>query len=164
VTPARDVDDLSVLLERLETVERRRTQEGELPPGDAAAARELEREVARRLPDPRPDGERRRRVRVPCVLEARLRFGGSAVGGVCRQIGFGGAFVETKVILEPGEQVALEVTRRPGPLEYGLKLPARVVWRGAQGVGIAFQPAEPSQERRLRRFVLDLLHAMARLQ
>jgi len=102
--------------------------------------------------------ERRDAVRVPCDLPINLITKRDSSPGAVLNLGTGGAFVQTSADLPEGTQVNLEIRSAE---EHGLRARGRVAWRRQEptlGLGISFadQPS-PAHERRLRRFVMELL-------
>lgn len=105
---------------------------------------------------PARDIDRRRAPRVIVDREARFRVGDLVLNGRVLDIGVGGIFLRSDLLVEIGERGLVEVE--------GLQpVGARVVWiRGAShalgpGLGMAFEAKDPSGERRALELVLGLL-------
>ncbi len=123
----------------------------------------VERRLMELLGADLPTEERRTGVRVVTNLPVRLRIGGNASPGRVADVGAGGAFVETALSGTVGDTVEVEVERAKGLADpwvpparaRGLAVGAQGRRRG--GLGIAFAATSEADERRLRRFVLDVL-------
>lgn len=121
---------------------------------------ELRAEVAHRLPHqpalPARDIDRRRMPRVPVDREASLRVGDLRLPGRVLDVGAGGVFLRTDLLVEVGERGQLET-------EGAAAVAVRVVWlRGAAhtlgpGLGLAFDARDPNGERAALELVLALL-------
>lgn len=142
---------LPELVERLEDLEGRRTPVG-WTPEDAVIRAAVERRIlemvrSERTPDAR-DGDR-----IACVLSVRIRTKRHAFDGTVCDLGLGGAFVATAAELPIGTHVYLEAEE-----DTALRVRGQVAWIADAGLGISFtdQPSD-AHERRLRRFVVELL-------
>ena len=121
---------------------------------------ELRAELRERLPArpimPQRDIDRRREPRVTLSCPALLRVGVLSVGGTVRDVGVGGLFLSSDVLVEAGERGQLEL---PELAPVGV----RIVWtRGSthplgQGIGMAFEQRNLDEERRVLELVLALL-------
>jgi hypothetical protein len=154
------------LVDELEDLDGQRTAGGGYAPEVAAQRMRVERELMKAMTARVGDDERRKFMRVPCQVDVRLRHGTSAVSGVVQDLGVGGVFVHTPLGLGVGESVDVEIARRPGQLDHGLKVHGTVAWNvdaspGRRGLGIAFTIGDEGHERRLRRFTLELLRCKA---
>jgi Tfp pilus assembly protein PilZ len=147
------IDALSLpeLVERLEDLEGRRTPVG-WSPEDAVIRAAVERRIlevvrSERAQDGR-DGER-----IACVLGVRIRTKRHAFDGTVCDLGLGGAFVATAAEFPVGTHVYLESDE-----DAGVRVRGQVAWLDDAGLGISFsdQPSD-AHERRLRRFVVELL-------
>jgi Tfp pilus assembly protein PilZ len=154
--------DLPQLVERLEDLEERRTPVG-WSPDDAVERAAVERRILAMVGARKAQDERRQTVRLPCRLAVVLRSRDQAARGEVRDLGSGGVFVATDAELGLGTHVHVEV-RGLGTDEHGLRVRGKIAWHsrgeGADpaGVGVRFdgQPSD-AHERRLRRFVIELL-------
>lgn len=161
-----DESAFAKLVDELEDLDGQRTEGGGYAPEIAAKRMRLERQIMAAMTARVGDDERRKYMRVPCQVDVRLRHGSSAVSGVVQDLGIGGVFVHTPLGLGVGESVDVEIARRPGLLEHGLKVHGTVAWSadaspGRRGLGIAFALGDEGHERRLRRFTLELLRCKA---
>ena len=121
---------------------------------------ELRAELRERLPArpsmPQRDIDRRRQPRVPLCRPALLRVGVLSVAGTVRDVGVGGLFLASDVLVEAGERGQLEL---PDLAPVGV----RIVWtRGSihplgQGLGMVFEQRDLKEERRALELVLALL-------
>ncbi|HTM21867.1 MAG TPA: PilZ domain-containing protein [Kofleriaceae bacterium] len=150
---------LSELIDRLEDLEGRRTPVG-WSPDDAVERVAIERRIMELVGDEPPDAERRRGLRLSCDLAVKLRTKDHSIRARVSDIGHGGVFVATDVDVPVGTVVELEVRGEESD-EHGLRVRGAVAWRDEQapGLGISFTERGPTaaHERRLRRFVLELL-------
>jgi hypothetical protein len=121
---------------------------------------ELRSELRDRLPAmpamPQRDIDRRRHVRVQVDRTALLRVGVLSVRGEVLEVGAGGLFLHSRVLVESGEHGQIEVD--------GIEpVAVRVAWtRGSthplgQGIGVAFQLRDVKEERHALELVLALL-------
>jgi hypothetical protein len=121
---------------------------------------ELRSELRARLPA-RPavakrDIDRRRHVRVVVSRPAVLRVGVLSVGGTVLEVGAGGLFLASHVLVEVGEHGQIE-------LEGHAPVRVRISWtRGqthplGQGLGMAFELRDVKEERRALELVLAIL-------
>jgi Tfp pilus assembly protein PilZ len=161
--PPLDIDtmDWSALMAYLDDAEH---PNGPPPGADADAAEQtaVERRLlalAAQLP---VAGDRRRPLRLVCALSVKVRSSELSVRAITRNLGVGGAFVETARRFVAGSPVELELF---GPDGHGRALRVRgtVAWAtgpgaASPGIGVAFAP-DPSgrREREWRRFLLALL-------
>jgi hypothetical protein len=123
---------------------------------------ELRAELRERLPArplmPQRDIDRRRAPRMTLACPARLRVGVLGVGGTVRDVGVGGLFLASDVLVEAGERGQLEL---PELAPVGV----RIMWtRGSthplgQGLGMAFEQRNLDEERRVLELVIALLDA-----
>jgi len=150
---------LNELIDRLEDLEGRRTPIG-WSPDDAVERVAIERRIMELVGDNPPDSERRRAMRLSCELSVKLRTKEHSARAKVTDIGVGGVFVATDVELPVGTVVELEVRGNDSD-EHGLRVRGEVAWRNpgpAGGVGVSFtERPTAAHERRLRRFVLELL-------
>jgi Tfp pilus assembly protein PilZ len=158
--PALDQMELPELIDRLENLEGRRTPVG-WSPDDALERVAIERRIMELVGDapPDPEDERRHGVRLSCDLAVKLRTKENSIRARVTDIGHGGVFVATDLELPAGTVVELEV-RGEDSDEHGLRVRGAVAWRDPQapGLGICFtERPTAAHERRLRRFVLELL-------
>jgi len=158
-SPALEKMGLHELIDRLEDLEGRRTPIG-WSPDDTVERVAIERRIMELVGDPAPDADRRQGMRLSCILQVKLRTKEQSVRGRVTDIGHGGVFVATDAELEVGTSVELEV-RSEGSDEHGLRVRGQIAWRhqgDERGVGISFtERPTAAHERRLRRFVLELL-------
>lgn len=125
---------------------------------------ELRRELAQRLKArptiPHRDGDRRSGPRTGAGAPAFMRAGDLTVIGHIGDIGLGGVFLASKVLIEPGERGSLLLDR---PDSTTAAVPVRVVWiRGkahprGPGMGLAFELTDPITERRAVELLLAVL-------
>jgi hypothetical protein len=153
-----EVMGLHELIDRLEDLEGKRTPVG-WSPDDAVERVAIERRIMELVGDAPPDAERRRGMRLSCDLKVKIRTKEHSTRARVTDIGHGGVFVSTEIDLPVGTVVEIEV-RGEGSDEHGLRVRGEVAWRDgdAPGVGISFtERPTAAHERRLRRFVLELL-------
>lgn len=151
--------DLPDLVEKLEDLEGRRTPVG-WSPDDAVEKVAVERRILSIIGASASGDERRQEMRLPCELTVKLRSKEKSVKAGVRDMGLGGVFIETDVSFAIGTHVDVEVRGRSTD-EYGLRVRGRIAWIAdgeRVGVGVSFteQPSA-AHERRLRRFVIELL-------
>lgn len=151
--------DLPALVDRLDDLEGRRTPIG-WSPDDAVERAAIERRIMRLVGHVAPGEERRTGVRLPCDMRVKLRSKEQSVRAQVTDIGAGGVFVVTDEEFVVGTVVELEV-RGSGTDEHGLRVRGEVAWSssgGSKGVGVCFnQTPSSAHERRIRRFVIELL-------
>jgi uncharacterized protein (TIGR02266 family) len=152
-----DAMDLTELVERLDDLEERRTPVG-WTPDDAVERAAIERRIMEMVGHVPPGEERRKGVRLPCKLTVKMRSKEQQVRARVRDIGAGGVFVETDAPWVVGTVVELEV-RGNGTDEHGLRVRGEIAWNESdEGVGVVFnQTPSSAHERRIRRFVIELL-------
>ncbi len=151
---------LPELVEELEDLQQRRTPVG-WTPDDAVLKSRIERRIMELVGSIPPGDERRRDVRLPCTLSVKIRSKKASARGETRDVGVGGVFVATVGAFPVGTPVEIEV-RGAGTDEHGLRVRGQVAWIGgeldAAGVGVCFAGLDNERhERRLRRFVIELL-------
>ena len=161
-----EAEEFLALVDELEALYGERTQGGGFPTDVAARKQHIERVIVEALSADTNEDQRRQHRRVACVLQVIVRQGSRQESGVVRDLGVGGAFVETQMVLARDHPIELEVARSPGVFEHGLKVRGVVVWvsstaSGPRGIGAAFSAMDEGSERRLRRFVLELLRRRA---
>jgi len=121
---------------------------------------ELRAVVRARLPSapsisPR-DIDRRRALRLAISRTARLQVGILGLEGQALDVGTGGLFLKSDVLVETGERGVITVGDSP-PAK------VRVAWiRGpshplGQGIGLAFEHGSPAEEQRSLELVLALM-------
>ena len=122
--------------------------------------REVENRLAARSTAAAPvDGERRRSGRLRVQVIARLVIGELALTGSIEELGSGGLFFRSDVLLEPGEHGLFSVDETQVPL------PVRVAWNRSSlhaqgpGVGLAFEAPDAQTEHRVLALILALLDA-----
>jgi Tfp pilus assembly protein PilZ len=121
---------------------------------------ELRAELLHRLPAaavvPARDIEQRRNVRAAVKRHAKLRVADLVTDGEIHDVGSGGVFFHTNVLVEAGERCILEV-------DGVTPVAGRVVWqrsmteRHVAGIGIAFEIKDHRSERAALELVLSLL-------
>lgn len=156
--------DLHQLLELLDDLDEKRTPVG-WSPDDAVVKAGVERRIMELVMAAPNEQERRDALRVPCDLPINLITKRDRWPGTVLNLGTGGAFVKTSADLPEGADVNLEIR---GTEERGLRARGQVAWRRQEpvaGLGISFakQPSPP-HERRLRRFVMELLRHRVEVQ
>jgi type IV pilus assembly protein PilZ len=85
----------------------------------------------------RREQRKHRRHALHPVVSFRVGDDGPEIGGVCRDISLGGAFVETSVIPLFSTDIRISV-RLPGA--HDVCVSATVRWAGKDGMGIQFGP------------------------
>jgi Tfp pilus assembly protein PilZ len=111
--------------------------------------------------------ERRGSIRVPTNLSVQVKTERGASAGKLTNVGVGGAFIEVGVPAQVGDEVVVLVERGRDSFEHTFQLRGRVAWlsaadgRRVAGFGVAFARTSDTEDRRLRRLVLDLLRAHA---
>lgn len=154
-----DVMALPELVDMLDDLEERRTPIG-WSPDDAVKRAAIERRIMQLVGREPPEDERRSTVRLPCELPVKLRSKEQAVRAEVRDIGAGGVFIVTEARFVVGTVVELEV-RGSGTDEHGLRVRGQIAWNAdgdQHGVGVCFnQVPSSAHERRIRRFVIELL-------
>ncbi|MBI4510588.1 MAG: PilZ domain-containing protein [Deltaproteobacteria bacterium] len=159
-----NTQEFASLVDELEDIEVRRTGTGGFAsPEDGARRQHIERRLVELLTTDFPSEERRDCVRLPCDLPVLVHLGTEPAKGVITDIGTGGVFVETALRADVGAYVGCEVERRPGALEHGLRVRGKIAWladpskTGRPGFGVAFTANDEASERRVRRFIIELL-------
>jgi Tfp pilus assembly protein PilZ len=158
--PELDKLELPELVDRLDDMEGRRTPVG-WKPEDAVMRSAIERRILQLVSSEPPADERRDDLRLPCELAVKVRTKKTSIRAQTKDLGVGGVFVQTAQALGVGTPVEIEV-RGHGTDEYGLKVRGHVSWiaqkDGDDGVGVSFShDANERNERRLRRFIIELL-------
>ena len=155
--------ELRVLVEELGDIEQRASGSGGFASTkDAARRQQIELRLIRLVAADAPVDERRSFVRLPCNLPVQVRAGSNASPGVAADIGMGGVFIATLLTARSGAAVEVEIERKPGSMEHSLRLRGTVAWtadrsEGRAGLGVIFAAGDEPAERRVRRFVLELL-------
>ena len=158
-----DVREFVRLVDELSDLEHEATRPGGLGADTKARRIAVERRLMHLLGADLAADERRGGVRVVTELIVKVRVGTTAAPGRLADLGAGGGFVETGLTATIGDNVELTLTRAHGTLPQGFQLRGGVAWRAAAdgrrlaGLGIAFTIKNREDERRLRRFVLDVL-------
>lgn len=158
-----DRAEFRALVDELADLETRRTGSGGYAAEDAVRLQQIERRLLQLVTTELPQDERRKHVRLPCDLAVQLHTAGGAGAGHVIDVGTGGIFVESAVAVASGDSVDVEIKRSPGSLEHSLKVKGKVAWAttnkrtGKPGFGVAFVAGDEPSERRLRRFVIELL-------
>lgn len=142
---------LPELAERLEDLDGKRTPVG-WTPEDAVLRASIERCILALIGRDAGEGDA-----IPCPLDVQLRSKERVVAAHVRALGVGGVWVETDDAWIVGTHVELTVHAAASD-EHGLRVRGVIVGyaRGAARISIAAQPSE-AHERRLRRFVLELI-------
>jgi hypothetical protein len=148
-----DIEAMSLpeLADRLEDLDGRRTPVG-WTPEDAQERATVERCILGLLSKDGATGEVLR-----CPLDILLRNKEKTVRAVVREIGAGGIRVDVEGQWVPGTHVEM-IVRGDGTDEHGLRVRGVIRGhdRGVARISVAEQPSE-AHERRLRRFVLELI-------
>ncbi len=160
-----DAREFVRLVDELGDLEQERTGSGGLSGGSAARRARVERRIMELLGAAIPAEERRAGVRVVTNVPVKVKIGLATSPGKVADVGAGGAFVETSLPGLIGDIVDVEVERARGSMipSHGFHLRGHVAWlapadkRRPSGLGVAFTATTEPDERRLRRFVLDLL-------
>jgi len=158
-----DAREFVRLVEELADLEQERTGSGGLSGMRAARRAQVERRLMELLGTDIPEADRRVAARVGTNLTVRVKLGDSASPGRVADVGVGGAYIETQLGAELGAPVEVEIERLKGSLAHGFHLRGQVAWQASPvgrkrgGIGIAFAARTEADERRLRRFVLDVL-------
>lgn len=126
---------------------------------DAVLKSTVERRILEIVGAKSSEGERRDDARIPCELPVVIRAKDREASGTLTNIGYGGAFVASGTDLPVGSHVYLEIEETRAFAT--VRARGRIAWRrddDSPGVGVSFadQPSA-AHERRLRRFVLELL-------
>jgi Tfp pilus assembly protein PilZ len=87
--------------------------------------------------------DRRMYDRTPCDLYADLDDYETSYSGYIRNLGKGGAFIETTMASEPeiGREVIMTIPFKNKPNYLIIK--ARVAWAGKAGMGVTFLKVQP---------------------
>jgi hypothetical protein len=156
-------NEFAELVDQLADLERERQASSPLGAEAAARRAQIEHRLMHLLStDSNPD-ERRSSIRVPSQLWVQVRKGGEVVRGRLSNVGTGGAYVDIAMAAQIGDEVTVTVERQRGAADGGLMLRAQVAWlaasdgRSCKGFGVAFCAYGETDERRLRRLLLDLL-------
>jgi hypothetical protein len=152
-----EVERFAELADELEDLYGQHTMGGGYVPEVAARKQHIERILMDALGAQVSEDQRRAHRRVACELNVVIRHGTSQGSGVVRDLGMGGVYLETAMAMGVAGLVEVEVARKPGVLEHGLKVRGVVAWVSERGFGAAFSPTDEGSERRLRRFLLELL-------
>ena len=158
-----DRSELRVLVEELEDIEQRASGSGGFgSTKDAARRQQIELRLIRLVAADAPVDERRAFVRLPRNLPVQVRAGSGASPGVAADIGMGGIFIATLLRSRLGAPVEVAIARRPCAMEHSLRLRGTVALtaerrEGRAGLCVVFAAGDEPTERRVRRFVLELL-------
>jgi hypothetical protein len=158
-----DAREFVKLVDELGDLEQERTGSGGLSGASAGRRARVERRLMQLLGAAVPATERRAQVRVVTNMSVRVKIGDNSVAGRVADVGAGGAYVETELTGAVGDPIDVEIERVKGTLTHGFHLRGQVAWAAApegkrrRGLGVAFASATEADERRLRRFVLDVL-------
>ena len=158
-----DAREFVRLVDELGDLEQERTGSAGLSGNSAARRTRVERRLMELLGADVPAAERRVGIRVVTSMVVRVKLGDAQAGGRVADVGAGGAYVETELRGNVGDVVDVEIERIKGTLAHGFHLRGQIAWLGAPegkrrgGVGICFGAPTEADERRLRRFVLDVL-------
>lgn len=159
-------DDFDKLVGELEQVlAKRRTLKDKKKRFELAARRfELEMALIARLKPQRAEAgvEKRRNVRVPCDLSARLDVKEGVVPVRVLDVSGGGVLVEAPSPIAPHSLVSVMIDSSPGLLDEPLVASGEVAWCKQTKAGVAFHRIDESLERRLFDLVLRLLRAQPR--
>ena len=145
--------EFRALVAELETIEQRRTQ-------DETRRRALEQRILLLIGTELPASERRQWARVACELAVVVRSRTATKPGVIVDMGAGGVFVVTSLVVVPGEFVELETELKVGGPMPPLKIWGKVTWAkdtrtaGRAGIGVAF--AGFGTDPQVHRFFLEL--------
>ena len=151
------------LVDELGDLEQERTGSNGLSGASAARRTRVERRLMELLGSQVPVAERRAGVRVVTQMVVRVKIGDKVASGRVSDVGAGGAFVETELRGSVGDAIDVEVERIKGTLSHGFHLRGQVAWTTSPegkkrgGLGVCFGAPNEAEERRLRRFVLDVL-------
>ena len=151
------------LVEELADLEERRVGTGGVTDPQLAGRRlQVERRLIELLQTEAGQDERRSSVRLECDLAVRLKIESTDGAGRIADIGSGGVGIATTARAERGQSVEIEIERRPGTLEHSLRVRGTVAWvtpprEGVANVGVVLAQVNEPAERRLRRFVIELL-------
>ncbi len=132
---------------------------GTLDPVLAELRAELLHRMAAAPVMPSRDLDRRRVPRVRVDHTARMRVGDTLITGQILDVGVGGIFLQTLLLIETGERCTLE-------LDDHVPVPARVAWiRGPShplgpGLGLAFELRDGRAERAALELVLTALDSV----
>ena len=148
--------NLDELVDALEDLEERRTPVG-WSPDDAVLRSSIERRILALVSGRPAPLEQRKHVRVECDLPVTIRSKRHLVRSQARDIGVGGILVDDSSDFAEGTVVDLEI--RGDSDEHGLRVRGTVAWLEPDGrAGVSFSDfGGISNERRLRRFVLEAL-------
>ena len=151
-----DALELPALVELLDDLEGKRTPVG-WSPDDAVIKAAVERRILEVVRDAAPTSAPP--PGLACALAVRIQTKQDLVEGTVVDLHRGGMFVETALDVPRGTHIHLVVLGRSDAR--GLRARGQVAWlaTGTQpgvGISVAAQPT-PAHERRLKRFVMELL-------
>ncbi len=158
-----DAREFVRLVDELGDLEQERTGSNGLSGASAGRRARVERRLMELLGSQVPASERRAGVRVVTSMVVRVKIADKSASGRVADVGAGGAYVETELRGNLGDAIDVEVERIKGTLSHGFHLRGQVAWTASPegkrrgGLGVAFGAATEADERRLRRFVLDVL-------
>ena len=155
--PEIDGMPLPDLVERLHDLEGRRTPVG-WTPDDAVQKAAIERRIIEVVAASPSGDEEPADVLLPTDLTVKLRSKEQSVKAEVKHVGIGGVFVSTDSDWVVDTHIELQV-RGAGSDEHGLRVRGKIhrMTKG-EGVYVSFdeQPSD-AHERRLRRFILELM-------
>ncbi len=100
---------------------------------------------------------RRTTDRFQCYLSVNIQAQGATGTGVITNIGAGGGFVKTALVLEKFAELRIEV-RLAGRLPVGAAFKGQVRWvKAKEGVGIAFQDLTHADQDMLKKLLGELV-------
>jgi Tfp pilus assembly protein PilZ len=108
------------------------------------------------------DAEKRKNPRLRVNHPARIRIDDLIVRGQIQDVGAGGMFVRTDVLVEVGEKGAISLVHENGVL-ISEEVPVRVIWTcngvhpNGAGLGLAFEVRDPALEKKALELVLAVV-------
>jgi Tfp pilus assembly protein PilZ len=158
-----DAREFVRLVDELGDLEQERTGSNGLSGASAARRTRVERRLMQLLGSEVPVAERRAGVRVVTNMVVRVKVADRSANGRVADVGAGGVYVETELRGSVGDTVDVEIERIKGTLQNGFHLRGQVAWtapaegKRRAGLGVCFGAGSEADERRLRRFMFDVL-------
>jgi len=120
----------------------------------------IEQELIRLLDPAFTGAERRKHVRVPCRLHARLRTPNGPAPVTVTNLGCGGACLELTPVPAVHVEVELELLVGPGSGGQILSRFGQIAWSKGPRCGLAFEEGTEPLDQHILSFVLELLKRM----
>ena len=121
----------------------------------------VERELLQLISPPRGHSERRKNVRVPCALEAKILLGKTWFSATVDDLSFSGMSLRLQEGAEKDAIAEVHLSPRPGILSEGLIVRGQIVWTKPESCGLQLLRGSGA-DRKLLLLVIELLKAVQR--